>query len=225
MIAQALKKAREDAGLTQLELSKAVNISVPTISRYESGEREPKASDIATIAKVLNVNVADFFDGGQTTEDSISDTTAVIGEHLKQCREAANKLQKDVAKFLGVSVDTIWRWENNKGVPSLSQALALAKFFNTSISVLSGEDISSTNAHAINSFEHDNTAMQEHHTVFVPKRSPSKILRDIADLNDELTETAGTFTEAEAHSAEVLLKLCLENFAADGVDSHKEETA
>ena len=150
---------------------------------------------------------------------------AIIGEHLKQCREAAKKLQKDAAKFLGVSVDTIWRWENDKGVPSLSQALALAEFFNTSISVLSGEDVSSTGAHAINSRENDNVATQEQHTGFAPRRTPSKILRDIADLNDELTETAGTFTEAEAHSAEVLLKLCLENFAAGGADIRKEETA
>lgn len=150
---------------------------------------------------------------------------AIIGEHLKQCREAAKKLQKDAAKFLGVSVDTIWRWENDKGVPSLSQALALAQFFNTSISVLSGEEVSSACAPVMNPNENDNVTAQEQHSGFTLRRSPSKILRDIADLNDELAETAVTFTEAEAHSAEVLLKLCLENFAAGGVDSHKEETA
>ena len=150
---------------------------------------------------------------------------AIIGEHLKQCREAAKKLQKDAAKFLGVSVDTIWRWENDKGVPSLSQALALAQFFNTSISVLSGEEVSSACAPVMATNENDNVTAQEQHSGFTPRRSPSKILRDIADLNDELTETAGTFTEAEAHTAEVLLKLCLENFAAGGGDTRKEETA
>ena len=150
---------------------------------------------------------------------------AIIGEHLRQCREAANKLQKDAAKFLGVSVDTIWRWENNKGVPSLSQALALAHFFNTSIGALSGESDSSSVVPAAISNTNDIVTVQEQRTGFTPRRSPSKILRDIANLNDELAETAGTFTEAEAHSAEVLLKLCLENFAAGGADSHKEETA
>ena len=37
----ALKKAREEAGLTQDELGKLLNVSFSSINRYENGRHEP----------------------------------------------------------------------------------------------------------------------------------------------------------------------------------------
>lgn len=37
----ALKKAREEAGLTQTEFAKLLNVSFSTINRYENGHHEP----------------------------------------------------------------------------------------------------------------------------------------------------------------------------------------
>lgn len=147
-----LKEARLKAHLDQKDLADQVDIHPMTISRYETGEREPRISDLQKIAVILNTSVAYLV--GEVSESNLSSDSTT------------NQMQ---------------------------------------------EQASSTEATHLS---HDLT-----------KRTPSKILKDIADLNDELTETAGTFTEAEAHSAEVLLRLCLENFAAGGGDTRKEETA
>lgn len=58
MLAERIKMARNFRGIKQITLSKLVNISTPTIIRYESGEREPKASDLLKIAEALDTSVA-----------------------------------------------------------------------------------------------------------------------------------------------------------------------
>lgn len=144
---------------------------------------------------------------------------STFGERLKAYREASNKIQKDVSKHLGISLDTVWRWENNKGEPSLSQLQELAKYLNTTVSNLAGE------CDVLIPHTHEDTKCNRVTVMTSAHRAPSKILKDIADLNDELAETAGTFTESEARSAETLLHLCLENFEASGAASQKQETA
>lgn len=38
---EALKNAREEAGLTQMELAKLLNVSYSSINRYENGHHTP----------------------------------------------------------------------------------------------------------------------------------------------------------------------------------------
>lgn len=47
---------RESVGLSQMELSKKVDISQPSIARYELNKTEPKASDIVKLAKFFDVS-------------------------------------------------------------------------------------------------------------------------------------------------------------------------
>ena len=53
---EKLKKLRDSAGLTQSELANITGGCVQTISRYETGSREPKISDLEKIADALNVS-------------------------------------------------------------------------------------------------------------------------------------------------------------------------
>ncbi|MCQ2486550.1 MAG: helix-turn-helix domain-containing protein [Clostridia bacterium] len=56
MFSEKLKKMREDAGLTQAELGKALGISVRTVQNYESANVVPKKPErIYRIAKFFNV--------------------------------------------------------------------------------------------------------------------------------------------------------------------------
>jgi len=50
---QKLRKARNNTGFTQIEVSRELKISRPTIAQYETGTREP---DIETLGKL-----ADFY--------------------------------------------------------------------------------------------------------------------------------------------------------------------
>lgn len=56
-----LALARGRARLKQTELSKLAGISSRQISRYETGEQEPRLTAIARIADVLNIDVDDLY--------------------------------------------------------------------------------------------------------------------------------------------------------------------
>jgi DNA-binding XRE family transcriptional regulator len=52
-VCQTLKVLREQAGLTQADLSKKTTLCKRTVERWESGEREPSATEALAIAQVL----------------------------------------------------------------------------------------------------------------------------------------------------------------------------
>ena len=54
-----LKQWRQLTGLTQVELAKAVGKDPTTIVRWEKGETQTKADDIAKIEKVLKIKWSD----------------------------------------------------------------------------------------------------------------------------------------------------------------------
>ncbi|MCI9236235.1 XRE family transcriptional regulator [Anaerotruncus sp. X29] len=65
-----IKSLRENAGLTQLELAKALHInSQATISMWETGARYPKTENLPKLATVLNCTIDEIF-FGKTEEAS-----------------------------------------------------------------------------------------------------------------------------------------------------------
>jgi transcriptional regulator with XRE-family HTH domain len=56
-IARRLTEAREDLGLTQVELAQACGIYHSTISRYETGERVPTPRYMRKLAERLNKSI------------------------------------------------------------------------------------------------------------------------------------------------------------------------
>ena len=57
-----LKELREEKGLSQMELSKRIDITQPAIARYELSKTEPRASDIKKICLFFGVT-ADYLIG------------------------------------------------------------------------------------------------------------------------------------------------------------------
>ena len=52
-----LKELRVQKGISQLKLALALNTNQNTISRYETGEREPGINELIKIADYFNVSV------------------------------------------------------------------------------------------------------------------------------------------------------------------------
>lgn len=57
---QNLKKLRKQAGLKQIDLAQALNVSQQAIAKWESGRSEPNISTLADIASVLNCTIIDL---------------------------------------------------------------------------------------------------------------------------------------------------------------------
>lgn len=59
-----------------------------------------------------------------------------FSENFKVLRKAQKIDQKDLAKYLNVSSKTISHWETGYTEPSISQLIAISKFFDVSIDEL-----------------------------------------------------------------------------------------
>lgn len=57
-IASRLRAAREQAGLSQGQVSKLLNVQRPTISEIEAGRRKVPAEELARFAEVYDVSVS-----------------------------------------------------------------------------------------------------------------------------------------------------------------------
>ena len=60
LLAQNIKKARLKMGISQMELSKQVNMHRNTIINFESGRRNPKVKDLIKIANALKVSISEL---------------------------------------------------------------------------------------------------------------------------------------------------------------------
>ncbi|OAA90911.1 helix-turn-helix domain-containing protein [Clostridium ljungdahlii] len=56
-ISHNLKKLRSEKGLTQIELSKNLNINRATYAHYETGRREPDIETLKLFSDYFNVSV------------------------------------------------------------------------------------------------------------------------------------------------------------------------
>ena len=52
-----LKEIRKSRGISQLKLAIALNTSQNTISRYETGDREPGISELISIADYFDISL------------------------------------------------------------------------------------------------------------------------------------------------------------------------
>ncbi|MDR1940018.1 MAG: helix-turn-helix domain-containing protein [Clostridiales bacterium] len=55
--AQAIKEARQKAGLTQVQVAEKLGVNAKNYNKYESGERAPKDATLEKIAEALNIDV------------------------------------------------------------------------------------------------------------------------------------------------------------------------
>lgn len=58
-----LRRLRQDAGLTQMQLANRSDLPHSVISRYERAQRDPQLAAIAAIARGLGVAAAALVDG------------------------------------------------------------------------------------------------------------------------------------------------------------------
>jgi DNA-binding XRE family transcriptional regulator len=64
IVGQRLRQARQDAGLTQVELSRRTDIDQAVISRLERGKHHPRLDTLRRIAGALNMSVSRLLAGG-----------------------------------------------------------------------------------------------------------------------------------------------------------------
>lgn len=96
--AKRIYKYRKESGLTQKQLSKLMGISVPTLKKYETGEKIPDCAFLARFAilyrvspdDVLNMNrnemdkeIEKMFSDGENADDETKEKVSDMLKKLK----------------------------------------------------------------------------------------------------------------------------------------------
>lgn len=87
---QMIKRAREEAGITQEALGKAIGVSGVTIMRYEKGQRNPSSKVIGEIAEVLGEPFLKLF------LDASDDFAVKTREKLEATREGDETRSREI---------------------------------------------------------------------------------------------------------------------------------
>lgn len=83
-------------------------------------------------------------ESAETTEDWYSEDAATFGDRVAAAREQLGMSEEDLARRLGIKVDTLRRWENDLAEPRANKLQMLSGILNVSLRWLLtgvGEDI------------------------------------------------------------------------------------
>lgn len=134
--AENLAYLRKQKGLSQSELSEKIGMSRAVVSLYEMGKREPKSSNLAEIAQILEVSIDDLL-----TKD-LRPTGSVFGRNLRHLRKSVNANGEEIAKIFGVNHSTYSKYENGLVQPSMEGLIAISEFFGVTVDDLLKKDLS-----------------------------------------------------------------------------------
>lgn len=111
---QALKKARESAGLSQKQLADMLNVPASMISRYESTDTEPRIGFVLKAIEALGTTPNKFFDFEKNYQP------IHFAQLLKEFRIANNFTAEKMSEKLNISLEDYEMFENKLKLPSLN---------------------------------------------------------------------------------------------------------
>ena len=90
MLKDNIKKARLDAGLTQLEVAEKLGVAQAQYARWENGGRNPKDETVEKLAKIFNTS----FETLKGRDDGLEEIVGLLKQHNLSSK------QKDEIKYL-----------------------------------------------------------------------------------------------------------------------------
>lgn len=77
MLAERLKRTREQQNLTQRQLAEKSNITAATISAYEKGAKNPTLQNVMQLSEALNVSI-DWLCGNDNNNTSLNNYSDIV---------------------------------------------------------------------------------------------------------------------------------------------------
>ncbi len=138
MIGVLIRAARLRAGKTVKECAEWLGCSSHIMSQYEYGHRSISLPELELLAEVFDVPVDRFWDEEVAIKEEPTPTPLLgrlvelrhkeIGVLLRQARSNAGRTQKECADLLGVSPDTISKYELGGRPVPFTQLEVLASY-------------------------------------------------------------------------------------------------
>lgn len=90
MLKDNIKKARLDAGLTQIEVAEKLGVAQAQYARWENGGRNPKDETVERLAKIFNTS----FEILKGRDDGLEEIVGLLKQHNLSSK------QKEEIKYL-----------------------------------------------------------------------------------------------------------------------------
>jgi len=105
---------RKDAGLTQVQLAQALNVSQQAVQSWEAGRRRIQISILPTVAKILSVSL----EGLLGEETLMSPRKRGPASRLEQQIQVISQLPKSKQKFVSEMLDAVIAQAQQAGTDS-----------------------------------------------------------------------------------------------------------
>jgi putative transcriptional regulator len=141
-LGKAIRKLREECGLSQGALSRRTGIDKSEISKIENGHFNPSWGRVARIASGLNISVEDIaieearIEGRTGWPPRIGDPSAIevgvrFGQNVRRLRQSAGMTQRRLARKCGISARAVGFVERGRSLPMLDTVVKLAASLET----------------------------------------------------------------------------------------------
>ena len=98
-LADKLKEARKNAGLTQVELAEKLCVSRQAITKWESGKGIPDVENLKMISKVLNVSIDFLLDEEDVLDKTVIKEQINLDDYVKEGKLRSKKDAVVYAKY------------------------------------------------------------------------------------------------------------------------------
>jgi len=131
-----LKYIRKKKNLSLRALGKSAYVSHSFIADIEAGRSNPSLDTLRALARTLGVSISEIT--GDIPSDFKPNISYMFGSVLKDLREKAGMSQKRLADIIGLTQQTIAKWEKDKAEPDTETLIKLAELFEVSVDQLLG---------------------------------------------------------------------------------------
>ncbi len=125
-----IKSLRLESGLSQIDFANKLDVHFQTVSKWERNVSSPDFSMLGFIAKGLDIKFDRLF--GIESPSSVDGNfdNVKMGETLKTLRKEKSLSQSEFAVNLGVSPDTVSKWERGLICPDYVRFKSICDYFN-----------------------------------------------------------------------------------------------
>lgn len=103
-LADKLKEARKNAGLTQNELAEKLSVSRQAVTKWELGKGIPDIDNLRTISKVLNVSIDFLLDNDEVLDQTVIREQINLGDYVKEGKLRNKKDAVVYAKYSNAEI-------------------------------------------------------------------------------------------------------------------------
>lgn len=125
-LADKLKEARKNAGLTQVELAEKLCVSRQAITKWESGKGIPDVENLKNIANVLSVSIDFLLDDEGTLDKTIIKEQINLNDYVKEGKLRSKKDAVVYAKYPDADITPLFaKKKSSKGQKVFAELLGI----------------------------------------------------------------------------------------------------